>query len=168
MILSCIARFVQSLLCSTRKSTSESTIFTIIALLLPFIDRKNVTPGIFCWAIRQPFGRNIQNLTKVLGIWGKSGSRHEKDCHAFRDFNSRAFYAQVRLVFNEERLHLRAPEFMVISAPRRCRKTQSAWPRLARASMRGYGQWHSQRGLGGRRCRDPQRAPAPRPPPEEV
>ncbi len=34
--ISCVARFVQSLLCSTRKSTSYSTIFTIIASFIIF------------------------------------------------------------------------------------------------------------------------------------
>ncbi len=43
------------------------------------------------------FDRDVQNWSKILGIWGKQGSRHGKNSRSW-DFNSRAFYAHVRLV----------------------------------------------------------------------
>ncbi len=45
MQISCIARFVQSLVYSTLKSTSDTMIFAIIALLLLFKSQKRVSGG---------------------------------------------------------------------------------------------------------------------------
>ncbi len=43
------------------------------------------------------FDRDIQNWPKIFG-WGKQGSRNERSKYRPLDFNSRAFYAHVRLV----------------------------------------------------------------------
>ncbi len=86
MQISCIARFFWSLLCSTRKSTSDSTIFTLIALL-PIA--KTCLRG-YSWALNCPRSKIGQ---KFLVLWCK------KQGPSSLVFNSRAFYAHVRLVF---------------------------------------------------------------------
>ncbi len=63
--ISWIARFFQSLLCSTRKSTSDTTIFTI-ALLLLFKSFAKTFLRRFSWALNST-ETDIQNWEKILG-----------------------------------------------------------------------------------------------------
>ncbi len=51
---------------------------------------------------------------------------------------SRLCVTNIRVSFNEDRSHLRAPVFMVLCAPRRRGNTQSAWTRIAGAPRREY------------------------------
>ncbi len=66
MRLSCIARFLQSLVCSIRKSSSDTTIFTIIALLLLFKSQKPCLRR-FSLALNRhsKLGRNYDFLVKI-------------------------------------------------------------------------------------------------------
>ncbi len=90
MRISCIYRFVQSLLSNTRRSTSHSSIFTITALLQI---AKNVSLEVFLGA---EFDRDIQNWFKtILEVVKRVTTR--KTLTFSRGFDSRAFYAHVRL-----------------------------------------------------------------------
>ncbi len=94
MQISCIARFVQSLVCSTRKSTSDTTIFTIIALSLLFKSQKRVSGGFLGrWNSIETFKIGQKCLVRC-----KRGSRHEKWNSRSRGFNSRTSNEHVRLV----------------------------------------------------------------------
>ncbi len=74
MKISCTIVVFQSLLCSTRKSTSGSTIFNIIEKLLLFNSKNVRFPCALNWTETFKIGH------KFL-IWCKQGSRHGKFDH---------------------------------------------------------------------------------------
>ncbi len=63
--ISCVTRFVKSLLCSTRKSTSDSTVITIVALLVFFTSQKRVSGG-FLGQVFFSWENNISGCVSAL------------------------------------------------------------------------------------------------------
>ncbi len=88
-------RFVQSLLCSTRKSTSDSTIFTKALLLLSYSLMAKTCLRSFSGV---PNSTGTLEIGQKFRVWCKQGSRHPKLKSRSRGFNSRAFCVQLRLV----------------------------------------------------------------------
>ncbi len=78
--------------------------------------RKNVSLG-FSWALNSANTKTGQKFS----VWVKQGSRHEKLNSRSRGFNSRAFYAHVRLCFYSVRSFCSTPSLLMFGTffPRR-------------------------------------------------